>query len=132
MAGHNPMGVAPPLSSYPCGVYTRSVKKLRPRNRRGEPIDPVPFLVSGALAFMLAFSFGPVYGISYGLSLAWALGASAVAFVAMVAVAYDQLVRSAPPLDAGPLPPGPRFERLLYAALGLGAVLVALTLPLVL
>lgn len=102
-----------------------------PRNRRGEPIDLVPFLVTGGIAFMLAFSVGPIYGLSYGLSIAWALAGSATAFVGMLAVAYVQLVRSAPPIDAGPLPPGPRFERLLYAALGFGAVLIALTVPLI-
>ena len=55
---------------------------------------------------------------------------STLAFAGIVAVAYAQLVRSAPPVDAGPLPPRPRFERLLYAALGLGVVLVGLTVPL--
>jgi len=39
-------------------------------------------------------------------------------------------VRRAPSVDAGSLPPGPRFERLLYVALGLGVLLTALTLPL--
>jgi len=80
---------------------------------------------------MLALSIGPIYGLSYGLSLWWSLAISTLAFLAIAAVAYAQFVRSAPPLDAGPLPPGPRFERLLYAALALGVVLVALTLPLV-
>ncbi|MWV63506.1 hypothetical protein GRS48_01520 [Halorubrum sp. JWXQ-INN 858] len=103
----------------------------RPRNRHGDRIDPVPFLVSVSLAFMLSLSLGPIYGLSYGLSLAWSLAASTAAFLALAAVAYAQLVRSAPPLDAGPLPVAPRFERLLYAAIGFGVVLVALTLPLV-
>ena len=81
----------------------------RPRNRRGEPIDPVPFLVTTGLAFTLVFSFGPLYGLAYGLSLPLAL---------------------APPVDAGPLPSGQRFERLLYAGIGLGVAFLALTLPL--
>ncbi len=104
--------------------------ELRVHNKRGERVDPVPFLVSVGLGFMLALSFGPVYGLSYGLSLTTSLALSALAFAGVVAVAYAQLVRSAPPVDAGPLPPGPRFERLLYAALGLGVVLVGLTVPL--
>lgn len=103
----------------------------RPRNRRGDPIDPVPFLVSVGLAFMLAFSLGPIYGLSYGLSLPWSLAASSLVFAVLAAVAYAQLVRSAPPVDAESLPPGPRMERLLYVALALGVVLVGLTLPLV-
>lgn len=101
-----------------------------PRNRRGEPVDPVPFLVSVGLAFMLAFSIGPIYGLAYGFPLSTSLWAAAVAFVALAAVAYAQLVRGAPAVDAGPLPVGPRFERLLYAALGFGVVLAALTVPL--
>lgn len=102
----------------------------RPRNRRGEPVDPVPFLVSAGLGFMLAFSIGPIYGLAYGLSLSAALVASGLAFAGIAAVAYAQFVRGAPPIDAGPLPAEPRFERLLYAALALGAVLAGLTLPL--
>ena len=104
--------------------------ELRVHNKHEDRIDPVPFLVSVGLGFMLALSFGPVYGLSYGLSLATSLALSALVFVGLAAVAYTQLVQSAPPLDAGPLPPGPRFERLLYAALGLGVVLVGLTVPL--
>lgn len=103
----------------------------RLENRRGDPVDPVPFLVSAGLAFMFAFSVGPIYGLTYGMSLSWSLVASTVAFAALLAVAYAQLVRSAPPVDAGSLPPGPRMERLLYVALALGVVLVGLTIPLV-
>lgn len=102
----------------------------RLRNRRGEPIDGVPFVVCVGLAFMLAMSVGPLYGLAYGLSLAWSLALSAVGFCALSVVAYRQLVRSAPPLDAGPLPVEPRFVRLVYAGVGLGLLLVALTLPL--
>ncbi|RAW45366.1 hypothetical protein DQW50_09485 [Halorubrum sp. 48-1-W] len=101
-----------------------------PRNRRDEPVDPVPFLVSVGLAFMLAFSIGPIYGLAYGFPLSTSLSASTVAFAGLAAVAYAQLVRSAPAVDAGPLPVGPRFERLLYAALGFAVVLTALTVPL--
>lgn len=102
----------------------------RPRNRRGEPIDPIPFLVTTGLAFALIFSFGPIYGLAYGLSLSGAVAASAVGFAGVGAVAYRQLVRSAPPVDAGPLPADLRFERLLYGGIGLGLAFLALTLPL--
>jgi len=103
--------------------------ELRVHNRYGSRIDPVPFLVSVGLGFMLTMSFGPMYGLSYGLALSTSLALSAVAFCGLV-VAYAQLVRSAPPVDAGPLPPGPRFERLLYVGLGIGVALVGLTVPL--
>jgi hypothetical protein len=103
---------------------------LQLRNRRGEPIDPVPFGVSVGLGFMLAFSIGPIYGQAYGISTGASLGWSAGAFLVMTLIAYAQFVHRAPALNAGPLPPGPRFERLLYAAIGFGAVLVGITLPL--
>ncbi|GAB7009783.1 hypothetical protein [Halorubrum trueperi] len=103
---------------------------MRIHNKHGDRIDPVPFVVTVGLAFMLALSFGPIYGLAYGLTLTTSLALSTLAFAGAAALAYDQLVRAAPAIDAGPLPPGPRFERLLYAALGLGVVLVALTLPL--
>lgn len=106
------------------------VRPPRLRNRRGDPVDPVPFLVAAGLAFMLAFSFGPIYGLAYGLSLGASLAAAAVAFAGAGWVAYRQLVRLAPAVDAGPLPAGPRFERLLYAGIALGVLLIGLTVPL--
>ena len=99
-------------------------------NRHGDRVDPVPFLVTAGLAFAFALSFGPIYGLSYGLTLATSLAASALAFAVVAAVAYHRLVRCAPPLDAGPLPPGPRVERLLYGGAAFGVLLVALTVPL--
>jgi len=107
-----------------CGVWS-------PQNRRGEPVDPVPFVVATGLGFMLAFSIGPIYGGAYGISRAASLGWSACGFLLIVAIAYTQLIAGAPAVDAGPLPPGPRFERLLYAAIGFAVVLIGLTLPLV-
>lgn len=103
---------------------------LQLSNRRGEPIDSVPFGVSVGLGFMLTFSIGPIYGQAYGISTVGSLAWSTGVFLVMTLVAYAQFVHYAPALGAGPLPPGPRFERLLYAALGLGVVLVGITLPL--
>ena len=104
--------------------------ELHVHNRHGDRIDPVPFLVTAGLAFAFALSFGPIYGLSYGLTLPASLALSTLAFAVATAVAYQQLVRRAPPPDAGPLPPGPRAERLLYAAVGLAVLIAALTLPL--
>ncbi|EMA68331.1 hypothetical protein [Halorubrum kocurii] len=104
--------------------------ELRVHNRHGDRVDPVPFLVTAGLAFTFALSFGPIYGLSYGLTLPTSLALSTLAFAVATALAYQQLVRCAPPLDAGPLPPGPRVERLLYAGAGLGVLIVALTVPL--
>jgi len=100
------------------------------RNRHGDRVDPVPFLVTAGLAFAFALSLGPIYGLSYGLTLPASLAASTLAFAVATAIAYHQLVRCAAPIDAGPLPPGPRVERLLYAGAAFGVLLVALTVPL--
>jgi len=99
-------------------------------NRHGDRVDPVPFLVTVGLAFAFALSLGPIYGLSYGLTLATSLAASTLAFAVAAGLAYHRLVRCAPPLDAGPLPPGPRVERLLYGGAAFGVLLVALTVPL--
>lgn len=99
-------------------------------NRRGDRIDPVPFLVTVGIAFMFALSFGPIYGLSYGFTLGASLALSTLVFAGATVLAYSQFVRSAPAIDTGALPPAPRIERLLYGALGLGVVFVALTLPL--
>lgn len=106
------------------------VIEVHVHNRHGERIDPVPFLVTVGLTFMLTLSLGPLYGLSYGLTLASSLALSTLAFAGTVVVAYYQLVRFAPAIDAGPLPTGPRVERLFYAGIALGVVFVALTLPL--
>lgn len=103
---------------------------VRVHNRHGDPIDLVPFIVTVGITFMLVLSLGPIYGLSYGLSLGRSVVLSMLVFAGTTVIAYRQLVRRAPPIDAGPLPPGPRVERLLYAAVGFGIVLVALTLPL--
>lgn len=102
----------------------------RPRNRHGTPVDPVPFVVVTGLVTMLAVSFGPVYGISYGLSVSTSLVIAGVVSLLVAAGAYYQLVWLATPEAAGEVAVESRFLRLLYGGAALGAVLVALTLPL--
>ena len=55
------------VKNYHGGVPTAD---MRLRNRDGSPVDPVPFLVLAAMAFAVAYSFGPIYfdalGVSYG------------------------------------------------------------------
>lgn len=101
------------------------------RNRDGHPFDPVPFFVSAGLMGMLLFSVGPLYGLSYGYSVATSLYVAAVTTVVVTAVAYHRLVWTATPHWVT-IPAQFRFERLLYLAVAFGLVLVALSLPLVL
>ncbi|MFB6165501.1 MAG: hypothetical protein ABEJ31_10120 [Haloarculaceae archaeon] len=102
---------------------------MRLRNRRGTPVDPVPFFVVSGLGFALAFTYGPGYLLALGASLGVALAGAAAAFAATVAVAYRRYVWTATP-DVT-VPAAVRFQRLCYGALLAGAALVLLALPLV-
>lgn len=99
-------------------------------NRRGTPVDPVPFVVVSGLAFMVLFSFGPLYGLAFGLSLPTALAVSGIVFLTVVGLAfYRQVWNARPP---GEISVQMRAEQLLYGALAFAVVVVAATLPLVL
>lgn len=102
---------------------------MRVRNRDGDPVDPVPFIVSVGLAVMLLFSAGPLYGLAYGLSVRSSLAVSSVTTVAVGAFGYHRLVWTATPRWVQ-VPAQFRFQRLLYIALAFGVVLVALSVPL--
>jgi len=77
---------------------------------------------------MLALSAGPLYGQAYGLSLRTALAASAAVTVALIAGAYHQFVWRATPAAVDGAPRD--ATRLYYMGLAFGAVLLALSLPL--
>lgn len=100
------------------------------RNRRGTPVDPVPFLVVAALGFLVSFSYGPIYCMELGLAVLEALAVSAVAFLSITAFAYYRLVWVARPELRGELPAEYRLRALIYAALAVGALLCLLALPL--
>lgn len=99
-------------------------------NRHGTPVDPVPFLVVGALAFLVSFSYGPVYCLTLGLSLPWALAVSTLAFSLTAGAAYHRFVWSARPELAGEIPAHERLRRLFYGTVVALALLVLLSIPL--
>ena len=98
------------------------------QNRHGAPVDPVPFVVLCGLAFMISFSFGPLYGLAFGLSLPTALAASGTVFLAVTALAFYRLVWTARP--PGEVSVQMRAEQLLYGTLAFAVVVAAATLPL--
>ncbi|WP_254839291.1 hypothetical protein [Natronomonas marina] len=102
---------------------------MRVRNRNGDPVDPVPFLVSTGLSVMLLFSTGPLYGLAYGLSVRVSLVLSSAGAVAVAAFAYHRLVWVATPSWVQ-VPAELRFQRLLYVALAFGVILLGLSVPL--
>jgi hypothetical protein len=101
----------------------------RPRNRDGHPVDPVPFVVVAGLGAMLVLSAGPLYGKAYGLSVRTGVAASAAVTVSLTAGAYHQFVWRATPAAVDGAPTD--ATRLYYMGLALGAVILALSLPLV-
>jgi hypothetical protein len=99
------------------------------RNRDGDPVDAVPFLVSTGILGMLALSLGPIYGLAYGVPVAESIAVSVAVTAAICAAAFHRLVWCAPPTWVT-IPAEIRFQRLFYLAVAFGAVLVGLTLPL--
>lgn len=99
---------------------------MRPRNKDGEVIDPVPFLVVALLAGTAFVSFGPLYLREFGLSLERSVAISIGLAVLSAVVAYHQLVWTANPLTREEVPVATRYLRLLYAIAALVILVLAL------
>ena len=100
------------------------------RNREGTAVDPVPCLVVVGLAFLVTFSFGPIYLNALGLSFPVGIALSAVVFVVVSVGAYVRYIWQARPALRAEIPADQRLARLVYGALCLALLLVFLTLPL--
>lgn len=95
-------------------------------NSRGRPVDPVPFLVTTGVLFLVSYSYGPAYGLEVGLSLAQSLGATTLVFAGATGASYHRLIRAARPEFRDEIPVGSRLRRLLYAGgAGVGLLTVA-------
>ncbi|MFC7097328.1 hypothetical protein [Halobaculum marinum] len=102
------------------------------RNREGDPVDPVPFLVVAGVAFMIVYSVGPIYLMALlGVDLATALAGSTAVYLLAAGVAYHRFVRTDRPDLRAETPAAWRFRRLVYAAVAFGLLLVLLSLPFV-
>lgn len=104
---------------------------MRPglRNREGERVDPIPFLVATGTAFLVTFSFGPVYCLALGLPIEAGLLACSLVFAGLTLAAHHRLVREHRPTLRGEVPPELRVRQLFYVALVAVGVLLLLTLP---
>ena len=98
------------------------------QNREGRAVDPVPYLVVTSGAFLGSFSFVPVYGLSLGLSLPVSVGVATTIFAGLAVVAYHQMVWTARPELQGEVPAAQRLQRVFYAALVVGGLLLLATL----
>ncbi|WP_435348217.1 hypothetical protein [Haloarchaeobius sp. HRN-SO-5] len=105
---------------------------MRLRNRRGTPVDPVPFFVVCASAVFVFFSFGPVYLVTLNVPLDAAICLCAVVWTGFVVASYHRLVWDSNPEHRAVVPPARRIQRLFYAVLTGMALLALLSLPLVL
>ncbi len=103
--------------------------RLRPRNREGRSVDPVPFLVVTGLAFMILLSFGPLYGQALGVALEVGIGVSFGLFLVLSVVAYYWQVWTARPAGVS-APASVRGVRLFYLMAVLAALGVGLAVPL--
>jgi hypothetical protein len=102
---------------------------MKVRNRDGEPVDAVPFVVSIGILGMVTLSIGPLYGLAYGVPIGRSVAVSIGATAVISTVAFYRLIWSAPPQWVT-IPPGVRFQRLFYLAIAFGLVLIGLTIPL--
>lgn len=98
------------------------------RNQRGRRVDPVPFLVATALAFLGTFSFLPVYCLTLGLSVPVTAVVSVGVFLGLAAMSYHRLVWTARPEFRGEIPAERRLLRLFYVALSVTGILIGLTI----
>lgn len=99
-------------------------------NRWGGAVDPVPFFVVVLTAFATCYSFGPIYLLSFDVDLPLALGASTVAYVAIVGTAYYRMVWTYRPTYREEVPAAARFRRLVLTTLAVTGLLVLLVMPL--
>lgn len=99
------------------------------RNRDGTPVDPWPFLVVCGMGFLLVFSFGPGYLLSFGFNIQSALAVSAAVFVGAALCAYHRLVWDDRPDLRGEVPATERLRRIVYWGVAVALVLVGLSLP---
>lgn len=102
------------------------------RNREGRPVDAVPFVVTCGSAFLLLYSFIPLYLQTFGLGLGEALWATTVLYVGSTVAAYYQQVYRMNPIRREVVPAALRFRRLVYLMFVTVAVVVLLSMPLVL
>ncbi|MEF8773583.1 MAG: hypothetical protein V5A23_04755 [Halobacteriales archaeon] len=100
-------------------------------NRHGTGVDPVPFVVVAGTAFMLVYSYLPLYLMAFDVSVTGAVLAATAVWVWIALGAYHRLVWTFRPEYREHVPAGARFRRLIYAALVAVAVVVLLALPLV-
>jgi Flp pilus assembly protein TadB len=98
------------------------------RNRDGRSVDPVPFIVVSMLAFLVIYSFGPLYLQMFGITVDYGLAVCTGLFLLTTGAAYYSLVWTCRP-DLPGFVGGVSFGQLWYGILILIALVVLLSLP---
>lgn len=93
-----------------------------------ESVSRVPFVVVTGMAFLVCYSFLPVYLISFGLSTPLAVVVTTAVFLPLAAVAYNRFVRDVRPGVRREVPAGLRLESIVYHAIVVTGLLLLLTL----
>lgn len=101
------------------------------RNRDGDPVDPVPYLVVLSIGFLVAFSFLPGYSVALGLPVWVGLLVAGTVFVGFAGVAYHRMVLTNRPEIQREVPANLRVRKLFYIVLVVCALLAVLTVLLV-
>ncbi len=101
------------------------------RNRKGTPVDPVPFLVVSVTVFLMSFSSGPFYCLTLGLGTVESVLLPAAVFVLGSIAAYRHFVWNARPELRGEIPAEYRLQRLFYAMAIVAVLLAALIVPVI-
>ncbi|MFA1609811.1 hypothetical protein [Halobellus rubicundus] len=97
------------------------------RNREGEPVDPVPFVVVAGSAWLLCLSFGPLYLDAFAVPWPRGLAVSAAAALVATVWAHRRFVWTVDPAVRREIPADLRFRRLCYGMIVFGVVFLLLT-----
>jgi hypothetical protein len=107
-----------------CATFVQTVLQ----NSEGERVDPVPFVVVTGMAFLVCYSFFPVYFLSFGVRLPVAIALTTGIFLALAVAAYSRLVRTVRPEIKQEVPAEVRLQKIFYYAIIVTGVFFLLTL----
>ena len=101
------------------------------RNAQGTAVDPVPFIVTSLVAFLVTHAWGPLYLGALGVPLVPSLLILTALWVVIVAIAFRQLVWRYRPEHRAHVPTELRFRKFIYAIIIGCLLLLLLWLPFV-
>jgi hypothetical protein len=109
-----------------CSYMKQSYYEYLIRNRHGEIVDPIPFVVITGSTWLLCLSFGPLYLDLFGIP--WTEGLLACVILAVVTSlwAYRRFIWTVDPAVQESLSAGVRFHRLCLGGIAFCMILIIL------